>query len=85
MSSVRYFDGMVSGWSLCRRVFDAVGKCICAGVQGREKIMTEWHLLLWKGLGSDLKMILEQKHISWYTIDIWLWQPRDCSVPYSDI
>ena len=57
-------------------MFDAVGKCICAPV--REKIMTEWHLLLWKRLGSDLQMILEQKHISWHAMDIPLGQPRDC-------
>lgn len=59
---------MAGGLSLGIRAFGAVGKCICAQVRG--KIMTEWHLLLWRCLGSDLKMILEQKHISWHAMDI---------------
>lgn len=82
--SVHIFDEMVWGWSLPQEI---VWCCrgMCAQAQVREKILTEWHLLLWRDLGSDLKMILEQKPISWHTMDIWLWWPRGCSVPYSDI
>lgn len=46
-------DTMAAGWSFHKAVLETSGKCVCAQAQVREKIMKEWRLLLWGGLGSD--------------------------------